>query len=586
MASIVEFTGNEISAATANALVAETLIEGNAVSSWWTRQSAEFLEGFMDRMRTSVQNGESVTQGITRVIGGTLNGVQIPGMMKTSKKNAGALVSSAINAVTNQARISTFQENRDVIKGIQQVSTFDNRTSDVCIAYSGKAWDIETLEPIDTGAGVLPFNGGPPRHFNCRSTLVPILKSFRELGLPIDEIPPGTRASMDGQVPGDMSFGAWLKTKSETFQNNLLGPSRANLWRNGKITLTQLVDMRGNPMTLDQLETKVGMTPAAPPAPRKPTASEFFKGKTASETKMLDEGFGRNITPFVQSVINETAPLKEVIEDLVASGRAKKSGAAWYEPWSKTIVNERRGRPDISYFSTHRHEYGHHVDFALYKRWLEKTGAKPILRRKFHISDRLSAHLEPSMKSVKSKIAGKRGKQYEKHALSEKLANEYAEKVPVSEVDMDGFYADKFKKYGVDWEAWKRLVHENYEADYFVGELHRLSAHALASFEVGNPTRVIGAMTAGKLIKGGGKIGKLSDYFSATTQNAVRGSWGHSNAYYKAEPWAAHTEAFANAFTMLGDDVNEALWRQLLKAWNSDDFLNATERMLKELLEL
>jgi len=62
----------------------------------------------------------------------------------------------------------------------------------------------------------------PPRRPNCRSTTIPIPKGWEELELPGDEVPKGTRASVDGQVsrlnrtvdemdvPGPFSEGALL----------------------------------------------------------------------------------------------------------------------------------------------------------------------------------------------------------------------------------------------------------------------------------------------------------------------------------------------------------------------------------------
>lgn len=208
----------------------------------------------MDEIETSVRNGESITQAITRIVGGTVDGVQLPGIMRSTRGRAGALVSTAINAVTTASSLATFQANSDIVKAITQVSTLDNRTSDICIAYSGQSWDILTLAPV--AGSTLPYNGGTPRHFNCRSRIIPVTKSFRELGIDADELTTGTRASMDGQVPADITFDQWLRKKSKSFADRLLGPTRASLWRRGKITLTQLVDMRGNPMTIEQLEQK------------------------------------------------------------------------------------------------------------------------------------------------------------------------------------------------------------------------------------------------------------------------------------------------------------------------------------------
>lgn len=208
----------------------------------------------MDEIRTSLENGESIQRATTRIVGGTIDGVAVPGVMKTARHRAEAIVRTAINEIVTQTRLGTLQEMDDVVKAVQQISTLDNRTSDICIAYSGKVWDAETLKPI---GHELPWNGGPPRHFNCRSSIVPVLKSFEELGIDATEVPLATRASMDGEVPGDITFDQWLRSKGKAFQDEILGPRRAELWRTGKITLTQLVDMRGNPLDLDQLEELV-----------------------------------------------------------------------------------------------------------------------------------------------------------------------------------------------------------------------------------------------------------------------------------------------------------------------------------------
>ena len=288
---VVRFNGSKLDPATIRALVSGTLVNGSKPSVWWNRQSIDFRNSFMDTMRTSARNGESLTQAITRVVGGTVDGVTVPGIMKTTKAKAGALAATAQNAVANEAALKTFQQNNDVIKAVSQISTLDNRTSDICIAYSGQTWDVNTLQPIMGSS--LPFNGGPPRHFNCRSRLRPVTKTFKELGVDADEIPAGTRASMDGQVPSDITFNQFLRGKSKGFQDDLLGPKRAQLWRNDDITLTQLVDMRGNPMSIAQLEARLGIKPKVDPLKRKPPAPQ-------PKTKLVDSFLENDDGTFVQ----------------------------------------------------------------------------------------------------------------------------------------------------------------------------------------------------------------------------------------------------------------------------------------------
>ena len=292
----VKFKGTKLDPATIKALVSGTLVNGSKPSVWWARQSQAFRDQFMDTMRTSMRNGESLAQAATRVFGGTVDGVVTPGIMKGTKAQASALAATSISAVTNEAALASFKANADVIKAFAQLSTLDNKTSDICIAYSGQMWDIDTLQPIPPS--YLPFNGGPPRHFNCRSRLRPVTKSFRELGLDVDEIPASTRASMDGQIPADITFNQFLKGKPPSFADDLLGPKRAQLWRDGEINLTQLVDMRGNPMTLAQLEAKVGIKPPPKfnPATNKTVNVVTPKPKTVNSFLENDDGSFVQIT--------------------------------------------------------------------------------------------------------------------------------------------------------------------------------------------------------------------------------------------------------------------------------------------------
>jgi len=256
MGDIIDSEDNEIPASLASAIAIATLVEGARTSLWKRRLSQTLLNDMMDAIRESLANGENVSQAITRVVGGNVEGVPVTGALQKVQRQTSTIVSTAIAAISNAARLATFQKNTDVIKGLQQVSTLDNRTSRICISYSGQAWDVETLEPIL--GSTLPFNNGPPRHFNCRSTLIPVLRSWEELGIPVTSLSVGQRASMDGALPGNITLDQWLRGKSNRFQDNLLGPARARLWRGGRITLTQLVDMRGNPMTLEQLRDKIG----------------------------------------------------------------------------------------------------------------------------------------------------------------------------------------------------------------------------------------------------------------------------------------------------------------------------------------
>lgn len=115
--------------------------------------------------------------------------------------------------------------------------------SAVCRARDGKVY------PIDSGPR-------PPAHPNCRSTTVPVLKSWKEMGINLKEAPEGTRAALDGQEASSVTYEDWLRRQSKDFQEEVLGLKKARLFRDGNLKLDRFVDKKGAELTLDQLRTK------------------------------------------------------------------------------------------------------------------------------------------------------------------------------------------------------------------------------------------------------------------------------------------------------------------------------------------
>jgi hypothetical protein len=231
------------------ALVSETLIQGAPSRDWWGKQAADVQFRFANELRQGLAQGETNAQIIRRIKGGA----GVPGLMDKPRHNVAALVQTSVATVANSARLAGFKANADLMKGFHQLSTLDGHTSTTCVAYSGGEWGLQ-YKPIN--GTKLPFNGGPPRHFNCRSILTPLLKTFRELGIDIPEPPRSTRASSDGPIAASTTFEQFLDRKGATFTDNLLGPGRAELWRERKITLQQLLDQSGRPLSLDALKAK------------------------------------------------------------------------------------------------------------------------------------------------------------------------------------------------------------------------------------------------------------------------------------------------------------------------------------------
>lgn len=238
-------------------LVGATLVQGAPSADWWTRQGEDLAQAFADQMRQGMQRGETVQELAQRVKGTRT----APGLMDVTQRNAEALVRTSVISVSNAAHLETYRKNGDLVKGIQWVSTLDTRTTPICQALDGMMWDLDG-KPID---GALPFPG-PTAHWGCRSTQVPVLKSWEDLAREtggdtalarkLDQMPKGQRASMSGPVSGDLTYETWFEGLSPAKQRDILGPAKYDIWRRGNLSFRDMVNQRGNPLTVEQLRAK------------------------------------------------------------------------------------------------------------------------------------------------------------------------------------------------------------------------------------------------------------------------------------------------------------------------------------------
>ena len=104
---------------------------------------------------------------------------------------------------------------------------------------------------------------------NCRTTLVPILRSWRELGVRSPrvrrEAPPGTQSSLNGQVSAELNYDQWLRKQPKSVQIEALGRTKRDLWARGEIkNLSELTDQTGRSLTLVELRARSGLPLVSP----------------------------------------------------------------------------------------------------------------------------------------------------------------------------------------------------------------------------------------------------------------------------------------------------------------------------------
>jgi SPP1 gp7 family putative phage head morphogenesis protein len=215
-------------------LVSKETVNGKFVKDWYKDWGRGMTDKITRQVRIGVGLGEGYDKIAKRIIGKS-------GVLGEQERHIKTLVRTTIANVSNKARQSVYENNEDVVKGVEIVATLDSRTSAICRSEDGNVY------PVDSGPR-------PPFHPNCRTTTIPVLKSWKELGIDLKEAPPGTRASMDGQVSSKQSYGQWLKKQSKSVQEEVLGKRRAALFRSGKVKIDKFVDPRGRSLTLAELD--------------------------------------------------------------------------------------------------------------------------------------------------------------------------------------------------------------------------------------------------------------------------------------------------------------------------------------------
>ncbi len=208
------------------------------------------------QVRQAIAQGfveSKTTDQIIRELRGTRAKGYADGLLEVSRRDAEAVTRTALGHMAGVAQDRTAEANADIIKAVKWSSTLDIRTSEGCRIRDGKLYEPSSHKPI---GHTIPWLGGPGRlHWRCRSAQALVLKSYKELGIDAPEVTINgkTRASLDGQVPAETSYGDWLKKQSAARQVEVLGETRAKLLRDGNLPMERMYSQKGQFLNLSEL---------------------------------------------------------------------------------------------------------------------------------------------------------------------------------------------------------------------------------------------------------------------------------------------------------------------------------------------
>ena len=239
-------------------LVSGTKIGGKKLNEWVEHNFSKRLQ---DDFKAKITNGMLMGQSYPEMIKQFNSGVydQFSGDIES-------LTRTYVQSVNVNAMHDVAKANDDIIKGWKWNSVAENRTCIRCLSLDSQ----NTLYKIGEGPDM-------PLHQNCRCFPEYITKTFRELGVDIDEMedsyrPYSIRGTVDpitGKInPGKIgvgggkiiSTGRFLGTYDDFFkglpadvQTKMLGPTRYGLWKSGKLKLADMTDKAGNTILIKDL---------------------------------------------------------------------------------------------------------------------------------------------------------------------------------------------------------------------------------------------------------------------------------------------------------------------------------------------
>lgn len=261
-------TRTPVTQSMARAILNADPFEGSLLKEWADGLGGVTLRRVRRQVRLGMLAEESIPDLVRRIRGRQAKGAArgfVGGVLQATTRDAETIVRTAVTHIANRAMAETYKANEKILAGVRFTSTMDDRTTVICGSLDGTVWPIGSDE-VRT----------PPLHPNCRSVLVPEV-DWEGLGL--DPPPDGERFARDlsgvseedlerkvsarrrtgdlggrANVSSSTTFSDWLRRQPVRVQERVLkSRRRAELFRQGEVTLKELVTKDGNLIALDEL---------------------------------------------------------------------------------------------------------------------------------------------------------------------------------------------------------------------------------------------------------------------------------------------------------------------------------------------
>lgn len=279
-----------VDAAQLRAIVTTKPFAGNRLGQWYGSLESRDATNLISAIQLGLAEGQDLN-GIVRRVAGSRSRGFADGVLAITRRNAETVVRTAVNGVSNAARETLWEQNADIISGLRWTAVLDGRTTPICRGRDGKMAPVTEGGKIPEGFEPLsPPGARPPAHPGCRSVMVASVDGVEAIGSrptvadtrtrerrevdfraeakrsgrPIRDVRKEWVRRNVGSAPARVTYNDWLRDQPAAFQNDVLGNTRAELFRGGNVSLDQFVDSSGKQFTLEQLaSTRPGLFDSA-----------------------------------------------------------------------------------------------------------------------------------------------------------------------------------------------------------------------------------------------------------------------------------------------------------------------------------
>jgi SPP1 gp7 family putative phage head morphogenesis protein len=253
------------------AIVENKPFRGRTLAQWTNNMRQNDIDRIIQTTRIGIIEGKTTKQITSDIFGKA-------GVVNRTYQQVETLTRTATNFYANEAKQQFFQDNSDIVSEELYSATLDSRTTPVCRSLDGNRYPL--------GKGPIP-----PVHFGCRSVRVAVIdgevmgerpmKSSTEKQLlrefaernnisPVgtrSALPRGTKGNFDafarkrvreltGRTPASTTYQEFLSRQTVEFQQEVLGVTKAKLFRKGDLKLDKFVNRTGDELTLGELANR------------------------------------------------------------------------------------------------------------------------------------------------------------------------------------------------------------------------------------------------------------------------------------------------------------------------------------------